>query len=117
MDGSCQIGKKEALKARYGDRLTMASELYLLPGCRGTQSSRENEGMDLQAPYHPLGHTEAQIRALLGEDYERFSQRMLMRATARDENGHVFYDADLRWYFSMQDRKKFSATFRPGGQR
>ncbi|QZE26567.1 hypothetical protein K4X33_05160 [Brevibacterium casei] len=52
--------------------------------------------MDLPAPDHSLGHTEAQVRALFGADYERFSEHRLMKATARDENGFVFYDVDLR---------------------
>lgn len=48
--------------------------------------------MDLPAPDHPLGHTEAQVRALLGDEYVRFSEHMLMKATARDENEFVFYE-------------------------
>lgn len=61
--------------------------------------------MDLLAPDHQLGHTEAQVRALLGDEYVRFSEHILMKAPARDENGFVFYDVDLRWYFSAHNER------------
>lgn len=61
--------------------------------------------MDLTVPDHPLGHTEAQVRALLGEEYGRFHEHMLMKAVARDENGLVFYDVDLRWYLSAHNER------------
>lgn len=71
--------------------------------------------MDLPAPDHPLGHTEAQVRALLGDEYVRFSKHMLMKATARDENGFVFYDVDLRGYLSAHSEREPATSPRSDG--
>lgn len=58
--------------------------------------ARDHRATDLPAPDHPLGRAEEQVRALLGDKYVRFSEHMLMKATACDENGFVFHDVDLR---------------------
>lgn len=66
--------------------------------------------MGLPEPDHSPGHAEAQVRALLGDEYARFHGHMLMKTTARDANGLVFYDVDLRWYLAVQDRRKAVAA-------
>ena len=55
------------------------------------------------------------MRALLGDQYERFSEHMLMKATARDENGLVFYDVDLRWYLSAHNERGHATSPRSEG--
>lgn len=61
--------------------------------------------MNLPAPDHQLGHSEAQVRTLLGDNYDRFREQMLMKTTARDESGVVYYTGDLRWYLTLRERR------------
>lgn len=49
-------------------------------------------------PDRPLGHSEAQMRALLGADYSRFESYMNLKATAQDADGRVFFAVDVRGY-------------------
>lgn len=69
--------------------------------------------MDVPPPGHPLGHTEAQVQALLGDDYERFVEHMLMKTTARDEVGLIFFTHDVQWYLATLNCQKPTTSPRP----
>lgn len=48
-----------------------------------------------------LGHSEAQMRDLLRDEFERFEKYMSFKTTARDQDGLIYYDVDVRRYLEL----------------
>lgn len=52
-----------------------------------------------------LGHSEAQMRDLLRDEFERFQKYMYFKTSARDQDGLIYYDVDVRMYIAIRERR------------
>lgn len=61
--------------------------------------------MELPEADRDLGHSEAQMRELLGDDFPHFQDYMYLKTTGFEAAGLIFYDADVRMYLAIRERR------------